>query len=129
MLGAGAIAFLVAFGAVVVGWALSLDYSAKLFVMTFVLVVMGSEGPSGAPLPCAAPGRTLLWASRPCLQGLPQARSLLHLLAPCPRATDRQGGCKITVSNVLCAAAGARRSVACCPRHAPGFPALINHTR
>jgi hypothetical protein len=44
------IAFLVAFGAVVVGWALSLDYSAKLFVMTFVLVVMGSEGASGAKL-------------------------------------------------------------------------------
>ena len=38
-----------AFGAVVVGWALSLDYSAKLFVMTFILVVMGSEGPSGEP--------------------------------------------------------------------------------
>ena len=44
----GLIAFLVAFGAVVIGWALSLDYSAKLFVMTFVLVVMGSEGASGA---------------------------------------------------------------------------------
>jgi hypothetical protein len=44
---AGFVAFLVGFGAVCVGWALSLDYSAKLFVMTFVLVVMGSNEASG----------------------------------------------------------------------------------
>lgn len=44
---AGLVAFAVAFGAVCVGWALSLDYSAKLFVMTFVLVVMGSERIAG----------------------------------------------------------------------------------
>ena len=30
------------------GWALGLDYSAKLFVMTFLLVVMGAEGLSDA---------------------------------------------------------------------------------
>ena len=40
-------AFVVAFTAVIVGWALSLDYSAKLFTMTFVLVIMGSERASG----------------------------------------------------------------------------------
>jgi len=40
-------AFVVAFTAVIVGWALSLDYSAKLFTMTFVLVIMGSEKASG----------------------------------------------------------------------------------
>ena len=38
---------MVAFTAVIVGWALSLDYSAKLFTMTFVLVIMGSEKASG----------------------------------------------------------------------------------
>ncbi|EIE23260.1 hypothetical protein COCSUDRAFT_42167 [Coccomyxa subellipsoidea C-169] len=46
----GFVAFLVGFGAVCVGWVLSLDYSAKLFVMTFVLVVMGSNEPSDASL-------------------------------------------------------------------------------
>ncbi|KAK9903224.1 hypothetical protein WJX75_000088 [Coccomyxa subellipsoidea] len=46
----GFVAFLVGFGAVCVGWALSLDYSAKLFVMTFVLVVMGSNEASDASL-------------------------------------------------------------------------------
>jgi len=45
----GFLAFLVGFGAVCVGWALSLDYSAKLFVMTFVLVVMGSNEAAGKP--------------------------------------------------------------------------------
>ena len=45
--GAGVAAFVVAFTAVIVGWALSLDYSAKLFTMTFVLVIMGSERASG----------------------------------------------------------------------------------
>ena len=44
---AGVAAFVVAFTAVIVGWALSLDYSAKLFTMTFVLVIMGSEKASG----------------------------------------------------------------------------------
>ncbi len=44
---AGVAAFVVAFTAVIVGWALSLDYSAKLFTMTFVLVIMGSERASG----------------------------------------------------------------------------------
>lgn len=44
---AGIAAFVVAFFAVIVGWALSLDYSAKLFTMTFVLVIMGSERASG----------------------------------------------------------------------------------
>ncbi len=48
---AGFVAFLVGFGAVCVGYALSLDYSAKLFVMTFVLVVMGSNEPGGTDLP------------------------------------------------------------------------------
>ena len=48
---AGFVAFLVGFGAVCVGWALSLDYSAKLFVMTFVLVVMGSNEASGGHHP------------------------------------------------------------------------------
>ncbi len=38
---------MVAFSAVILGWALSLDYSAKLFTMTFVLVIMGSERASG----------------------------------------------------------------------------------
>ncbi|CAL8465245.1 g4780 [Coccomyxa elongata] len=46
----GFVAFLVGFGAVCVGYALSLDYSAKLFVMTFVLVVMGSNEPADASL-------------------------------------------------------------------------------
>ena len=50
---------MVAFSAVIVGWALSLDYSAKLFTMTFVLVIMGSERASGmhpisAAMPCHA---------------------------------------------------------------------------
>ena len=44
---------MVAFSAVIVGWALSLDYSAKLFTMTFVLVIMGSERASGAHAPYA----------------------------------------------------------------------------
>lgn len=48
MILAGVAAFVVAFMAVVIGWALSLDYSAKLFTMTFVLVLMGSERASGA---------------------------------------------------------------------------------
>ncbi len=38
---------MVAFTAVIVGWVLSLNYSAKLFTMTFVLVIMGSEKASG----------------------------------------------------------------------------------
>ena len=42
---------MVAFSAVIVGWALSLDYSAKLFTMTFVLVIMGSERASGVHAP------------------------------------------------------------------------------
>ncbi|CAK0786828.1 hypothetical protein CVIRNUC_010042 [Coccomyxa viridis] len=46
----GVAAFVVAFTAVIVGWALSLDYSAKLFTMTFVLVIMGSERASDAYL-------------------------------------------------------------------------------
>lgn len=43
---------MVAFSAVIVGWALSLDYSAKLFTMTFVLVIMGSERASGVHSSC-----------------------------------------------------------------------------
>lgn len=39
---------LVAGGAVVAGWAIGLDYSAKLFVMTFLLVIMGAEDVSDA---------------------------------------------------------------------------------
>ncbi|CAL5222233.1 g4567 [Coccomyxa viridis] len=50
MLFTGIAAFVVAFSAVIVGWALSLDYSAKLFTMTFVLVIMGSERASDAYL-------------------------------------------------------------------------------
>lgn len=32
----------------IAGWALGLDYSAKLFVMTFLLVIMGTEHASDA---------------------------------------------------------------------------------
>lgn len=39
---------LVASGAVVMGWLLGLDYSAKLFVMTFLLVIMGADGMADA---------------------------------------------------------------------------------
>ena len=34
--------------AVVAGWALALDYSAKLFVMTFVIVLMTNETPDAS---------------------------------------------------------------------------------
>ncbi|KAK9807116.1 hypothetical protein WJX73_006825 [Symbiochloris irregularis] len=44
----GTISSLVGGGAVIAGWALGLDYSAKLFVMTFLLVVMGTEQASDA---------------------------------------------------------------------------------
>ena len=51
---------MVAFTAVIVGWALSLDYSAKLFTMTFVLVIMGSERASGESI--------LAWLVSPSVQ-------------------------------------------------------------
>ena len=51
---------MVAFAAVIVGWALSLDYSAKLFTMTFVLVIMGSEKASGESM--------LAWHMYPSMQ-------------------------------------------------------------
>lgn len=41
----------VGFVSVLVGRWLHLDYSAKLYVMTFVLVVMAAEHTSGAPCP------------------------------------------------------------------------------
>ena len=48
MLPTGTVSTLVASGAVLLGWALGLDYSAKLFVMTFLLVIMGAEQRSDA---------------------------------------------------------------------------------
>ena len=43
---AGLVGFVAAAG----GWFLGLDYSAKLFVLTFVLVVMGAQTGSGEAL-------------------------------------------------------------------------------
>ena len=43
---AGLVGFVAAAG----GWFLGLDYSAKLFVLTFVLVVMGAQTGSGGVL-------------------------------------------------------------------------------
>ncbi len=40
-------AAIVGFVAAVLGWFLNLDYSAKLFVMTFILVIMGANQASG----------------------------------------------------------------------------------
>ena len=57
---AGVAAFVVAFTAVIVGWVLSLNYSAKLFTMTFVLVIMGSEKASGESM--------LAWRVHPSVQ-------------------------------------------------------------
>lgn len=45
---AAVLSFVVAAGAVVVGNYLGLDYSAKLFVITFLLIIMGVEHPAGA---------------------------------------------------------------------------------
>ena len=72
---AGVAAFVVAFTAVIVGWALSLDYSAKLFTMTFVLVIMGSERASGrsrctaSATQCQACHAICSWGREPLLQG------------------------------------------------------------
>ena len=38
---------IVAFTAVLVGWWLNLEYSSKLFVLTFLLVIMGSDNGTG----------------------------------------------------------------------------------
>ena len=45
---AGTLSAVVAAAAVVAGWALALDYSAKLFVMTFVIVLMTNETPDAS---------------------------------------------------------------------------------
>ena len=81
---AGLVGFVAAAG----GWFLGLDYSAKLFVLTFVLVVMGAQTGAGGVLEhvsCAiwqwvAPAQVAMLLTRPVWEWAMSAQAVNSLL-------------------------------------------------